>query len=114
MLLCPIRRFDRCGQLFPLWLLQPYRSPLLRRISFSYLLGSWIKQPFRWIFCLVIFVGATLKVEEAWSIGDVFNGMMAAPNLIGLIGLAGLAAASVKGYLKKMDSLKARHIRNNE
>ena len=88
--------------------------PYYGEISFSYLLGSWIKQPFRWIFCLVIFVGATLKVEEAWSIGDVFNGMMAAPNLIGLIGLAGLAAASVKGYLKKMDSLKARHIRNNE
>jgi hypothetical protein len=36
---------------------------------------------------------------------------MAAPNLIGLIGLAGLAAASVKGYLKKMDSLKTHRIR---
>jgi AGCS family alanine or glycine:cation symporter len=72
-------------------------------ISFSYLLGSWIKRPFRWIFCVVIFIGASLKVEEAWSIGDVFNGMMASPNLIGLIGLAGLAAFSVKSYLKKID-----------
>jgi AGCS family alanine or glycine:cation symporter len=88
--------------------------PYYGEISFSYLLGSWIKQPFRWIFCVVIFIGATLKVEEAWSIGDVFNGMMAAPNLIGLIGLAGLAAVSVKGYLKKMDSLKASHTGNNE
>lgn len=85
--------------------------PYYGEISFSYLLGSWIKRPFRWIFCVVIFVGATLKVEEAWSIGDVFNGMMAAPNLIGLIGLAGLAAVSVKGYLKKMDSLKTIHNR---
>ena len=85
--------------------------PYYGEISFSYLLGSWIKQPFRWIFCVVIFIGATLKVEEAWSIGDVFNGMMAAPNLIGLIGLAGLAAVSVKGYLKKMDSLKTINIR---
>ena len=85
--------------------------PYYGEISFSYLLGSWIKQPFRWIFCFVIFIGATLKVEEAWSIGDVFNGMMAAPNLIGLIGLAGLAAISVKGYLKKMDNLKTSNIR---
>lgn len=79
-------------------------------ISFSYLLGSWIKWPFRWIFCVVIFIGATMKVEEAWSIGDVFNGMMASPNLIGLIGLAGLAAFSVKSYLKKIDSIKSHNI----
>jgi len=80
--------------------------PYYGEISFSYLLGSWIKWPFRWIFCGVIFIGSTLKVEEAWSIGDVFNGMMASTNLIGLIGLAGLAAVSVKNYLKKIDSLK--------
>ena len=79
-------------------------------ISFSYLLGSWIKWPFRWIFCVVIFIGATMKVEEAWSIGDVFNGMMASTNLIGLIGLAGLAAFSVKSYLKKIDSTKTSNI----
>jgi AGCS family alanine or glycine:cation symporter len=46
-----------------------------------------------------------MKVEEAWSIGDIFNGMMAFTNLIGLVGLAGLAMRSVKGYLNKIDSL---------
>lgn len=78
--------------------------PYYGEISFSYLLGVWIKKPFRWIFCLVIFIGAVLEVEEAWSIGDVFNGMMAFTNLIGLVGLAGLAISLVKGYLKKIDS----------
>jgi AGCS family alanine or glycine:cation symporter len=77
--------------------------PYYGEISFSYLLGDWVRRPFRWIFCLVIFVGAVMKVETAWSIGDVFNGMMAFTNLIGLVGLAGLAIASVKGYLKKID-----------
>jgi len=80
--------------------------PYYGEISFSYLLGTWIKHPFRWIFCLVIFIGALLKVEEAWSIGDVFNGMMASTNLIGIIGLAGLAIFSVKSYLKKIDNYK--------
>ena len=80
--------------------------PYYGEISFSYLLGVWIKKPFRWIFCLVIFIGAVLEVEEAWSIGDVFNGMMAFTNLIGLVGLAGLAISSVKGYLRKIDSYK--------
>jgi AGCS family alanine or glycine:cation symporter len=78
--------------------------PYYGEISFSYLLGTWIKRPFRWIFCLVIFVGAVLEVEEAWSIGDVFNGMMAFTNLIGVVGLAGLAIFSVKSYLRKLDS----------
>jgi len=75
-------------------------------ISFSYLLGAWIKRPFRWIFCLVIFAGAVMKVEEAWSIGDVFNGMIAFTNLIGIVGLAGLAVTSVKKYLVKINSHK--------
>ena len=75
-------------------------------ISFSYLLGKWIKLPFRWIFCLVIFMGAVMKVEVAWSIGDVFNGMMVFTNLIGVLGLSGLAIAYVKSYLKNIDKLK--------
>ena len=84
--------------------------PYYGEISFSYLLGSWIKRPFRWIFCLVIFIGAVLEVEVAWSIGDVFNGMMAFTNLIGIVGLAGLAVASVKSYLKTIDSYKNKKI----
>jgi AGCS family alanine or glycine:cation symporter len=78
--------------------------PYYGEISFSYLLGDWVRRPFRWIFCFVIFMGAVMKVETAWSIGDVFNGMMAFTNLIGLVGLAGLAILSVKGYLRKLDN----------
>lgn len=82
--------------------------PYYGEISFSYLLGAWIKRPFRWIFCLLIFFGAVLEVEVAWSIGDVFNGMMAFTNLIGLIGLSGLAVISIKNYLKKINNYKSR------
>jgi AGCS family alanine or glycine:cation symporter len=80
--------------------------PYYGEISFRYLLGSWTKRPFRWIFCIVIFIGAVMKVEEAWSIGDVFNGMMVFTNSIGLFGLAGLAILSVKSYLNKIESDK--------
>jgi AGCS family alanine or glycine:cation symporter len=83
--------------------------PYYGEISFKYLLGSWIKQPFRWIFCLVIFAGAVMKVEEAWSIGDVFNGMMAFTNLIGLVGLSGVALVLVKSYLKKLNIHKNKN-----
>ncbi|MBN1274565.1 MAG: sodium:alanine symporter family protein [Candidatus Aminicenantes bacterium] len=80
--------------------------PYYGEISFSYLLGNWVRLPFRWIFCVVIFIGAILTVESAWSIGDVFNGMMALTNLIGIAGLSGLAVASVKNYLDKIKMSK--------
>jgi AGCS family alanine or glycine:cation symporter len=80
--------------------------PYYGEISFTYLLGMWVRRPFRWIFCGIIFMGAILEVEEAWSIGDVFNGMMAFTNLIGILGLSVLAVGTIKVYLKNMDSQK--------
>lgn len=79
--------------------------PYYGEISFSYLFGVRVKKLYRWAFCMVILIGAVLEVEVAWSIGDVFNGMMAFINIIGLIGLSPLAISSVKTYL---DNLKKR------
>lgn len=75
-------------------------------ISFSYLFGVWIKRPYRWVFCLMILVGAVLEVEVAWSIGDVINGMMAFTNLFGILGLSALAISAIKDYLKNIDKFK--------
>ncbi len=80
--------------------------PYYGEISFSYLLGIWVRKPFRWIFCGIIFIGSILEVEEAWSIGDVFNGMMAFTNLIGILGLSALAVGTIKAYLKNMENQK--------
>ncbi|MFB0565662.1 MAG: alanine/glycine:cation symporter family protein [Candidatus Aminicenantaceae bacterium] len=88
--------------------------PYYGEISFSYLLGIWIKRPFRWIFCLVIFIGAVLEVEVAWSIGDVFNGMMAFTNLIGIVGLSSLAIVYVKKYLLEIDRKRKSHNSSNK
>jgi AGCS family alanine or glycine:cation symporter len=78
-------------------------NPYYGEISYVYLLGERIRLPFRWIFCGMILLGSVMKVEVAWSMGDVFNGMMALPNLIGLLFLAGLAVRSVRDYLGRMD-----------
>ena len=80
--------------------------PYYGEISFSYLFGMWIKKPFRWIFCFIIFIGATLKVEEAWSIGDLFNGGMAFTNMFGILGLSAIAVTAIRTYLKEMDEHK--------
>jgi len=73
------------------------------KIALNYLFGPWINRPYNWIFCLFIYIGATLEVEVAWSVGDMVNGLMAVTNLIGVLGLSGIAVAAVKTYLKNLD-----------
>jgi AGCS family alanine or glycine:cation symporter len=74
------------------------------KIALSYLLGPWIRRPYDWIYCLFIIVGAALEVEVAWSVGDMANGLMAITNLVGVVGLSGLAVRAVRLYMQKLES----------
>ncbi len=74
------------------------------KIALSFLLGPWIRKPYDWIYCLFIVLGSVLEVEVAWSVGDMANGLMALTNLVGVVGLSGLAARSVHLYLQKLKS----------
>jgi AGCS family alanine or glycine:cation symporter len=59
---------------------------------FEYILGRKVTVPYRWIFCLLIPVGAVARVEVVWAWGDLMNALQIFPNLIGVIGLSGLVA----------------------
>ena len=50
------------------------------------------------IFCLVIIVGATMKLTLAWDIADTLNGLMAIPNLIAVIALSGIVVKETKRH----------------
>ncbi len=67
--------------------------------SLQYLAGDRITTPYRVAFCLFVAVGAVIKLEVVWTFSDIMNGLMAFPNLIGLLGLAGVVAAETKQYL---------------
>ena len=58
----------------------------------EYLFGARIIMPYRWVYCLLIPLGAVLKVDLVWAWGDILNGSQIFPNLIGLIVLSGIAA----------------------
>jgi len=47
-----------------------------------------------------------MGVETSWSIGDIFNGMMALSNLIGVAVLSGIAISSVRTYLDRLEPEK--------
>ena len=59
---------------------------------FEYLFGPRIIVPYRWLYCLLIPIGALAEVETVWAWGDILNGLQVFPNVIGLIALSGLAA----------------------
>jgi len=67
----------------------------------EYLFGSWAIKPYRWLYVLAIPAGAYARLVTVWSAADIANGFMAFPNLVGLVGLSGVAARLTKEYLSK-------------
>lgn len=67
--------------------------------SLERLIGIKAIMPYRIIFSLVVFVGCTVQLGVVWAFSDVMNGLMALPNLIGLLLLSGLVARETKKYL---------------
>jgi AGCS family alanine or glycine:cation symporter len=61
---------------------------------------------YRWIYILAIFIGPYMTVEAVWVIADIFNGLMALPNLVALIFLSGVIARETKRYFSKEKELR--------
>ncbi|MGX1791905.1 alanine/glycine:cation symporter family protein [Microbacterium sp. NPDC055312] len=75
--------------------------------SIERLIGRRAVMPFRVIFSLVVFIGCTVQLGVVWAFSDVMNGLMALPNLIGLLLLSGLVARETKKYLDNDPKLTA-------
>lgn len=63
--------------------------------------------PYRVVFSLIVFVGCTVPLAVVWNFSDVMNGLMALPNLIGLLILSGLIARETRHYLQHDPKLTA-------
>lgn len=66
--------------------------------AFEYLFGMKSIMLYRITFALVAFVGATQSLEVVWNISDIFNALMALPNLICLLLLSGTVARDLEGF----------------
>ena len=69
----------------------------------EYLIGDKpsILKGYRWLYILAVFIGPYMTVSAVWTIADIFNGMMAFPNLIALVALSGVVVAETKKYFEK-------------
>ena len=71
------------------------------------LVGRGGVMPFRVVFALVVYVGCTQTLSIVWNFSDIMNGLMAIPNLIGLLILSGLVARETRWYLRNDPKLVA-------
>lgn len=73
----------------------------------EYMFGTKSTIVYKVLYVLFIFVGATMSLDLAWDISDTFNGLMALPNLIGLLALSPLVLKITKNYAD-------RHFKNKK
>jgi AGCS family alanine or glycine:cation symporter len=73
--------------------------------SIEYLFGVKAVLPYRIVFVCFVGVGAIAKLSLVWNISDTLNGLMAIPNLIGLLFLTPVVVSETKKYFnnKKLD-----------
>jgi AGCS family alanine or glycine:cation symporter len=66
--------------------------------SIEYLFGESAVKPYRILFVIFVGVGAIAKLDFVWSLSDTFNGLMAIPNLIGLLALSPVIMRETREY----------------
>ena len=70
----------------------------------EYLSGGNMKavQVYRWLYILAVLIGPFLTLSAVWTIADIFNGLMAIPNLIALLALSGVIVAETRSYFDRL------------
>lgn len=75
--------------------------------AFESIVGRAGTVPYRLLFTAVVFIGAVTELEPVWAFAGALNGLMALPNLVGLVILSGLIARETKAYLDFDPQLRA-------
>jgi AGCS family alanine or glycine:cation symporter len=71
----------------------------------EYLTGGNMKlvKIYRWLYILAVFIGPYMTVKAVWTIADIFNGMMAFPNMIAIFALSGVIIKETKEFFKRQN-----------
>ena len=74
----------------------------------EYLSGGNMKhvKVYRWIYILAVFIGPYMTVSAVWTIADIFNGLMAIPNMIALFALSGVVVKETKDFFQRHNEAK--------
>ncbi|QHS24235.1 alanine:cation symporter family protein [Virgibacillus sp. MSP4-1] len=68
--------------------------------AIGYLTGEGGVRIYRYVFVVFIFIGSITTVDVVFKFSDVMNGLMAFPNLVGLLALSGVVVAETNRFRK--------------
>jgi len=77
----------------------------------EYIFGAKSVPLYRIIFTLFVALGAILELEVVWKVSDIFNGLMAFPNLIALMLLSKVVIRETNEFLALVESEKRQKVR---
>ena len=66
--------------------------------ALAYLTGGRGLLPYRLVYALAAYIGAVESLELVWNLSDIFNALMAVPNLVCLLLLSGTAARELRAF----------------
>ena len=66
--------------------------------SICYLFGEKAALPYRYVFLVFVGLGAVINLKIVWGLADIFNGLMAFPNLVGLLLLSPVIMQETRSY----------------
>ncbi len=69
--------------------------------ALEYLFGTKATIVYKVIFVLFVIVGCTMNLSLAWDIADTLNGLMAVPNLIGVLLLSATVVRITGNYIRR-------------
>jgi AGCS family alanine or glycine:cation symporter len=68
----------------------------------EYLLGAWSISTYRVLFTGFVLLGAVLRIDLVWVLTDIANGLMAYPNLIGLLALSRVVIRETESFTQQL------------
>ena len=76
--------------------------------NLQYLVGVKAILPYRLLFVVVTAVAAVVELDIVWLVSDVMNGLMALPNLVGLLLLSGIVFRETRSYFNRFGNESPR------
>ena len=72
-----------------------------RCVEYLFNRNKAVVKGYRWLYILAVFIGPYMTVAAVWNIADIFNALMAFPNLIALLALSGVVVKETKEFHAK-------------
>lgn len=67
--------------------------------AIEYVFGHKFVKYYMWVFIISVFIGSVIELDMVWTLADIFNALMAIPNLFALLLLSNVIAKDTNKYL---------------